>query len=364
MLCIVFPCILFGQGFDDESNVTPVDTPTGGDENAPLEDIIKEPSKPYAGGGYAAHPILLKYFSEQTYTYTGGRYDETPIQYRLLMPDAIKPDTKYPLVVWLHGAGESDDDNIRQLSHLHHIIDYIAGKRKCDFFMLATQCPKDNGSWMRSVSNEGKGDSPLAVTGEIMNHLLREYPIDPDCVTVSGLSSGGSATWEFAAQHNNVITSMAAFSSNPPNLQTQAKLKEISIWLFNSTDDTGTPIENLRNTTARLKNQGYKICLTEYPTAAHDSWAPALREDDAFGWLLAQKKGYWRSPLPGRPFSMKILMAYAFPLVFPTFLVIITLVIIRDKRLRKQRLLALQAARQPCQSPPEILDESSNHENE
>ena len=363
MLCMTMPCSLFGQGFDDESNRATVDTPTGGDADASLDEIIKEPSKPFAGGGFAAHPILLKFFTEQTYTYTGGRYHETPIHYRLFMPEQTKPDTKYPLIVWLHGAGESDDDNIRQLAHLHNAVDYIAGKREQDFYILATQCPRDNGSWMSSKSNEGKGDASLTITVEIMRHLLNEYPIDPDCVTVAGLSSGGSATWEFAAHCNDVVTAMAAFSSNPPSTQTQAKLKDISIWLFNSTDDSATPIDNLRNVTARLKNQGYKIHLTEYPGASHDSWGPALREDDAFGWLLAQKKGYWRSPLPGRPFSMKILLAYIFPLVFPAIIIIITFAIIRDKRLRKNRLLALQAARQPSQSPRNF-EEGFEYENE
>jgi len=364
ILCIAIPYTLFGQGFDDESNKTPVDTPTGGDIDAPLDEIIKEPSKPYAGGGFAAHPILLKYFTEQTYVYTGGRYDETPIRYRLLMPEQTKPDQKYPLVVWLHGVGESDDDNIRQLSHLHHVIDYIAGKRKQDFYILATQCPKDNQNWMSSKSNEGKGDAPMTITAEIMRHLLNEYPIDPDCVTVAGLSSGGSATWEFAAQCNDVVTAMAAFSSNPPSVQTQAKLKDVSIWLFNSTNDSGTPIENLRNATARLKSQGYKIHLTEYPTASHDSWGPALREDDAFGWLLEQKKGYWRTPLPGRPFSVKILLTYVFPLVFPTIIGIIIFVIIRDKQLRKRRLLALQAAQQIVQESYETPEQGIDYENE
>ena len=358
MLFVVVPCPLFGQGFDDESNrITPVETPTGGDANATLDEIIKEPSKPYAGGGYAAHPVLLKYFTEQTYVYTGGRYHETPIRYRLFMPETIKPDTKYPLVVWLHGAGESDDDNIRQLSHLQHIVDYIGGKRKRDFYMLATQCPKDNGSWMSSKSSEGRGDAPLTVTAEIMRHLLTKYPIDPDCVTVAGLSSGGSATWEFAAQCNDVVTAMAAFSSNPPSQQTQAKLKDVSIWLFNSTDDRGTPIENLRNVTARLKSQGYKICLTEYPTSSHDSWGPALRQDNAFGWLLDQRKGHWRTPLPGRPFSMNHFLAYALPLAFPAMIALIALAMIRDKRLRKQRLLALQAARQAAQEPNETPEQ-------
>ena len=360
ILCIAIPHSLFGQAFDDVENQTPVDTPTGGDADAPMDEIMLEPSKPYAGGGYAAHPILMKYFTEQTYIYTGGRYHEEPIRYRLRMPQTTELDKKYPLIVWFHGAGESDDDNIRQIAHLHHALDYISGQKRDDFYVLATQCPKDNGSWMSSMSHEGKGDAPLTIAAEIMHHLLNEYPIDPDCVTVAGLSSGGSATWEFAAKCNDVITAAAPFSSNPPNHSVLAKLKPVSIWVFNCTGDQGTPIEAIRKSVTQMKANGYKVFLTEYPSSSHDSWGPALRQDDAFGWLLAQKKGDWRSPLPGRPFSMKMILTYTLPLVFPAIIIIIIMVIIRDKKLRKKRLLALQAARQP--PSPEILDESFGHE--
>ena len=363
ILCTVIPYSLFGQAFDDVENQTPVDTPTGGDADASMDEIMMEPSKPYAGGGYAAHPVLLEYFQEKTYTYTGGRFHDEPIRYRLRMPQTTKLDKKYPLVVWFHGAGESDDDNIRQIAHLHHALNYISGKKRDDFYVLATQCPKDNPSWFSSISSEGKGDAPVTITKEIMRHLLAEYPIDRDCVTVAGLSSGGSTSWIFAADEADVVTAVAPFSSNPPGHSVLAKLKPVSIWVFNCTGDQGTPIEPIRDAVTQMKANGYKIYLTEYPSSSHDSWGPALRQDDAFGWLLAQKKGDWRSPLPGRPFSMKMILTYTLPLVFPAIIIIITMVIIRDKKLRKKRLLALQSAQQFTQEPCEIPEQEIDYEN-
>lgn len=344
-LCLfggAFGVCLFAQGFDEPGNEPPVETPLGGNENASIEEIIKEPSKVYVGGGYAAHPVLMKHFTEQSYIYTGGIYNEESIRYRLLKPEKIEQGRLYPLVVWLHGAGESDDDNVRQLAHLHHILDFIAGGRKQDFYMLVTQCPKNNKSWTGSQSHEGKGDAPIVVTETIMRHLIDEYPINRDCVTVAGLSSGGSATWEFAARCNDIITAMAAFSSNPPSPSTQMKLKNVSIWLFNSSDDGGTPIANLRETTDRLKNQGYKIHLTEYPTSSHDSWGPALREDDAFAWLLAQRKGDWKSPPPGWASMSDMLKTYAAPLVVPLVILIIGGVIVLDRKVKGKRIAAIR----------------------
>ena len=320
------------------SEESPVETPTAGNMNDSLEKIMEEESKKHVSGGYAAHPTLLKYFREKTYTYTGGRYQEEPINYRLREPQATKPGEKYPLVVWLHGAGESDDDNVRQVAHLHHALDYISGKKRDDFYVLATQCPKDNPSWFGSISNEGKGDATITVTREIMHHLLDEYPIDPERVTVAGLSSGGSATWKFAADEADLIAAAAPFSSNPPDGSVLKKLEPVSVWVFNCTGDQGTPIEEIRRAVSRMETGGYKIHLTEYPSASHDSWGPAIRKDDAFGWLLSQRKNDWRSPLPGRPFSFQRLAAISYPLLVPVMVIIVVLVILRDRRLRAKRM--------------------------
>ncbi|MCL2623587.1 MAG: hypothetical protein FWD31_07985, partial [Planctomycetaceae bacterium] len=80
------------------------------------------------------------------------------------------------------------------------------------------------------------------IAKEIMHHLLAEYPIDPDCVTVAGLSSGGSASWNFAADEADLVAAVAPFSSNPPGHSVLAKLKPVSIWAFNCAGDQGTPI--------------------------------------------------------------------------------------------------------------------------
>jgi predicted peptidase len=39
------------------------------------------------------------------------------LPYRLLSPKAVKARTRYPLVIFLHGAGERGSDNQRQLKH-------------------------------------------------------------------------------------------------------------------------------------------------------------------------------------------------------------------------------------------------------
>ena len=57
-------------------------------------------------------------FEEHTYTYTGGPYKQEAFKYRLMKPEKIEAGKKYPLILFLHGAGERGDDNRRQLQYL------------------------------------------------------------------------------------------------------------------------------------------------------------------------------------------------------------------------------------------------------
>ena len=105
-----------------------------------LEAIAKLAPKSNKAG-MKVHPAMVPLFRSMVLHYTGGTYKNAPIRFRLHTPEPYEPGKKYPLVVWLHGAGECGADNINQLSHLHHIIPYLVGPKKRDFFLLVPQCP-------------------------------------------------------------------------------------------------------------------------------------------------------------------------------------------------------------------------------
>ncbi|MDR1493665.1 MAG: prolyl oligopeptidase family serine peptidase [Planctomycetaceae bacterium] len=107
-------------------------------------------------------PAMLSLFKEETLNYTGKKkYRDTPLKYRLYVPENFEPNTKYPLILWLHGAGENGDDNELQLVHLHHNITYFTGKKKRDFFLLVPQAPKPNGWYLSDYS----GTQTISKTG-------------------------------------------------------------------------------------------------------------------------------------------------------------------------------------------------------
>ena len=66
------------------------------------------------------------------------------LKYRLLRPEAEKAGKKYPLVLFLHGAGERGDDNQKQLVHGGQMWLNPVNREEYPAFVLAPQCPKED----------------------------------------------------------------------------------------------------------------------------------------------------------------------------------------------------------------------------
>jgi predicted peptidase len=239
-------------------------------------------------GGFLADPTIVDCFAAMEYRYTGGRYENEPIKFRLRSPLTIKPNKKYPLIVWFHGRGESGDDNTRQLAHLQLAMEFFAGQNQRDFFMLATQCPGDNSLWTHSVSNEGKGDAPVTITSEIMEALLREYPVDENRISACGFSSGGTATWEFGRISPWKLSALGACSGNPVSEAKPEEYLGLAIWAFINARDGTVSSEDAIVFIDAINTGGGNAFLSLYDADGHDSWTRAMREEKLMGWLLLQ----------------------------------------------------------------------------
>ena len=98
-----------------------------------LEAIAIQPANHWRDTQRVA-PEMLPLFKEESIT-----IGDNTVKYRLHVPENMEPDKKYPLLLWLHGIGEVGTDNTLQLVHLHHIITYLTGENKRDFFLLVPQ---------------------------------------------------------------------------------------------------------------------------------------------------------------------------------------------------------------------------------
>jgi len=251
-------------------------------------EAAKNESQTAAQGGFLADPTIVDCFAAMEYRYTGGRYEDASIKFRLRSPLAIEPGKKYPLIVWFHGRGESGNDNQRQLAHMQVSMEFFAGPNQRDFFMLATQCPGDNNLWTHSVSHEGKGDAPMTITTEIMEALLREYPVDENRIGACGFSSGSTATWEFGRKSPRKLAALGACSGNPMSDANPVEYLGLAIWAFVNKRDSTVSSEDAVIFVDAINTGGGNAFLSLYDADGHDSWTRAMREEKLLGWLIRQ----------------------------------------------------------------------------
>lgn len=209
--------------------------------------------------------------------------------YLLFLPKDYQRDgdKRWPLMLFLHGAGEAGT-NVWRVD-IHGPAKYIAEHPDFPFIVVSPQCPAEE-SW----SNE----TLLALLDEISAH----YQVDPDRVYLTGLSMGGYGAWSLAlAQPERfaaVIPIAGGGSAIDPGLaalgykpQRKAALKRLPIWAFHGAKDNVVPLSESEHMVEAMKKLGAdEVKLTIYPEAGHNSWEQTYANPEVYTWLLDHKR--------------------------------------------------------------------------
>jgi len=234
-------------------------------------------------------------FEKRTFTGASGKV----LPYRLLKPDGYDPagKTAYPLVIFLHGAGERGDDNELQLLEGVREFAKPETRKKHPAFVIAPQCPLKK-SWGHIKTIDGhltllKTDEPTESTGltlELAETLPKEFRIDPKRIYITGLSMGGFGTWDVLARYpDRFAAAIPICCGGIP--ETAASFAKVPIWVFHGAVDPDVEVELSRKMVDALHKAGGKPGFTEYPGVGHESWIPTYRDPEVLDWLFAQKKG-------------------------------------------------------------------------
>jgi predicted peptidase len=240
----------------------------------------------------AAEPDLRSRGEKRVFRNAEG--DTLP--YRLFLPKDYDAKKKYPLILFLHGAGERGGDNEAQLVHaqvLRFISDEVAAKQPC--ILVAPQCPKD-GSWgglrlgaKKRPAGSEKSSSPMKLALALLDSLDKEFPIDPDRRYVTGLSMGGYGSFALCLARPDYFAAAVPICGGTD----ASKLKDVSsvaFWVFHGGADPVVKPELSRDAVKALKEAGAAVKYTEYPGVGHDSWSRAYKEPELVDWLFAQKR--------------------------------------------------------------------------
>ena len=223
--------------------------------------------------------------------------DVAPVDfaYRLLEPASIAPGTRYPLVIFLHGAGERGNDNLSQLKYFPTWMAEQSARQAHPCFVLAPQC-RDEQKWVdvdwSKIESTPHSPTPtvdmLAVIAALEDTLQRE-PIDPARIYLTGLSMGGYGSWDLAARMPDRFAAVLPICGGGDET-TAAKIKDLPIWCFHGDADTAVRVERSRTMIEALRAAGGAPKYSELAGVGHDSWTPAYRDPDVLTWLFAQKK--------------------------------------------------------------------------
>src|SRR5947209_5794838 len=181
--------------------------------------------------------------------------DGHKLPYRLLKPAMIEDGKKYPLVIFLHGAGERGTDNEKQL--VHGVPQFVANREKYPCFLVAPQCP-DGKKWVEvdwSADSHTQPKEPgevgkLAIG--LIEQSIKDRPVDPKRVYLTGLSMGGYGTWDILARRPELFAAAAPVCGGADEA-TAAKIKDIPIWVFHGAKDTAVKPARSRNMVAALE---------------------------------------------------------------------------------------------------------------
>jgi predicted peptidase len=205
--------------------------------------------------------------------------DGQKLRYVVYVPLDYTPEKKWPVVLFLHGAGERGDDGLKQSQvGLGTALRMLPGRYPA--VVVMPQCAT-GARW---------SDAMARFALAALDRTLKEYSCDPSRQYLTGLSMGGYGSWLLAAEHPERFAAVAPIcGGGDPGAA--AKLKSLPIWAFHGDADTAVPVARSREMIDALKTAGSTaVKYTEYPGVGHNSWDAAYADRALAEWLFAQKR--------------------------------------------------------------------------
>jgi predicted peptidase len=200
---------------------------------------------------------------------------------RYLPPNYGKqPGQKWPLILFLHGAGERGEDiNLVK----KHGIARVVEERDLPFVTISPQCPVNH--WWSDV---------LPVLDDLISLAVDTLNVDPRRVYLTGLSMGGYGTWHMACEYPNRFAAIAPICGGGPwHLGFPERVSAITrlpTWVFHGAKDDVVPMQSSQVLVDQLRACDGDVRFTVYPEADHDSWTETYNNPALYDWFLSHVK--------------------------------------------------------------------------
>jgi predicted peptidase len=198
--------------------------------------------------------------------------------YLLYLPKEYSKEAgkKWPLIIFLHGSGESGTE-LEQVK-VHGPPKLIAAGKEFPFIVVSPQAP--------TVPRRGWD---VEVMNALLDDLIAKYTVDEDRVYLTGLSMGGYGTWAWASANPERFAAVAPICGGG-QARMARRMKDIPVWAFHGGKDNVVPVKESEDMIAALKAAGAEPKLTIYPDAMHDSWTVTYDNPELYTWFLEHKR--------------------------------------------------------------------------
>ncbi|MGG4167834.1 prolyl oligopeptidase family serine peptidase [Rossellomorea vietnamensis] len=216
------------------------------------------------------------------------------LNYLLYVPDSFQQNgsQKWPLILFLHGAGERGDDI--ELVKKHGVSKVVEDQKEFPFIVVSPQCPADS-YWV----NE------LEALSAMLDEIIGKCSINPARIYLTGLSMGGIGAWHLAITNPKRFAALAPvcgaisipqgrleelqITNNVNQLfEGLKKIKDLPVWAFHGDADDIVPIKEAQKVIRKLKVNGGNAKLTVYKGVSHDSWTETYENEQLYKWFLNQ----------------------------------------------------------------------------
>jgi len=215
---------------------------------------------------------------QQAYKFEAQIIKTVRMNYLLFLPKSYgeNPQQKWPLILFLHGAGERGDDI--ELVKIHGIPKIVEQQEDFPFIAVSPQCPKY--SWWTAE---------LEALNALLDEVVAKYAVDTDRLYLTGLSMGGYGAWHLATAYPERFAAIAPICGGGDPEKAYV-LKNVPAWVFHGGKDTTvSPLESEKMVEA-LKACGGDVQFTLYPEAGHDSWTETYDNPELYKWFLKHKR--------------------------------------------------------------------------
>ena len=218
--------------------------------------------------------------------------------YQVFVPKNFSAQKKWPVILFLHGAGERGDDcNAPTEIGLGPVL----RKQSASFpsIVVMPQC-RSREIWFGEMEQYAL---------QALDQTIVEFNGDRERVYLTGLSMGGYGTYYLAAHHPKKFAALMPICGGvvpprnfpfPPHVAEQVprdkpyetiakKIGKTPVWIFHGEADPTIPVSESRSMAAALRGLGGVVKYTEYAGVEHNSWDRAYAEPEWLNWLLAQR---------------------------------------------------------------------------